>query len=285
MRHDRFTNERFDLAQVAAAELGFDVPGIAVPVSEEASDETLFAQVTNNAFAGRPLLVRAGARIWLMGYSLGLRMPKLCRAGMTVLRSHMRVDAGECLLMAGGVEVSQRIAVFEMLVGSETTLWRMGRRASLLAYALNRGVIIREALESFAVIGELWELRAENKRSAVSAAMNELRAELVKHGRLPAGFRFWFEKEAGARAVYAQAQVGNGNRVRGMTNDECGMRNEEPVECHGVPVRREWARLSGAERKKRLDALWERYAWVPEHGDGETLGRGDGETLRQSEAG
>jgi hypothetical protein len=283
MNTRRFTNEGFDLAQVAAAEMGFDVPGMAVPVSEERSDETLFAQVTNNAFAGRPLLVRAGARIWLMGYSLGLKMPKLDRAGMTLMRSHLRVDAADCLLMAGGVEMGQRIAVFEMLVGGETTLWRMGRRASLLAYALNRGVIIREALESFAVIGELWELRAENKRSAVSAAMNELRAELVKHGRLPPGFRFWFEKEAGARAVYSMVQRGNCNRAGAGQSDDETMRQGD-CECHGVPVRREWARLSGAERKRRLDALWERHAWVPGSGDHETMGQGDFETLSEGRA-
>ncbi len=147
----------------------------------------------------------------------------------------------------------------------------MGRRASLLAYALNRGVIIREALESFEKMGELWGLRARNKRSAVCEAMNVLRAELVRFGRLPEGFRFWFEKEAGARLVYAEVQRGNENRAaHGMRNDECGMRNEEE-EWRGVPVRAEWRGLSTAERKRRLDALWKAHAWLPE-GEGSNDG-------------
>ena len=89
-----------------------------------------------------------------------------------------------------------------MIVLRETTLWRIGRRASLLAYALNRGVIIRDALESFEVIGGLWGLSAENKRSAVCAAMNVLREEMIKTAQLPEGFRFWFEKDHAARIVF-----------------------------------------------------------------------------------
>jgi hypothetical protein len=268
-----FSNSHFDVSASRAAELGFDVPGGVV--SEARSDDTLFAQVTDNAFVGRPALERAGARVWFMGHALGLRMPRLDRAGMTALRRFVRMDALECGLLTGGVELGQRVAVFELLVGSETRLWRMGRRASLLAYALNRGVIIREALECFEKIGEMWGLRARNKRSAVCAAMNELRREMVRFGRLPEGLRFWFEKEAGARAVYAEVQMGNDNRAaHGRTNEEGRMRKEADAECLGVPVRAEWRGLSTAERKRRLDALWAAHAWLP---DGED--RNDGSEL------
>jgi hypothetical protein len=268
-----FSNSHFDVSASRAAELGFDVPGGVV--SEARSEDTLFAQVTDNAFVGRPSLERAGARVWFMGHALGLRMPRLDRAGMTALRRFVRMDALECGLLTGGVELSQRMAVFELLVGSETRLWRMGRRASLLAYALNRGVIIREALESFEKMGELWGLRARNKRSAVCEAMNVLRAELVRFGRLPKGFRFWFEKEAGARLVYAEVQRGNQNRGSGISNLEQGTPNDEgDEEWRGVPVREEWRGLSTAERKRRLDALWKAHAWLP---DGED--RNDGSDL------
>jgi hypothetical protein len=261
-----FANELCDVSASRAVELGFDVPGGVV--SEARSDDTLFAQVTDNAFVGRPALERAGARVWFMGHALGLRMPRLDRAGMMALRRFVRMDALECGLLTGGVELCQRVAVFELLVGSETRLWRMGRRASLLAYALNRGVIIREALECFEKIGELWGLRARNKRSAVCEAMNVLRAELVRFGRLPEGFRFWFEKEAGARLVYAEVQRGNQNRGSGISNLEQGTPNDEgDEEWRGVPVREEWRGLSTAERKRRLDALWKAHAWVPDGED------------------
>jgi hypothetical protein len=258
-----FSNSHFDVSASRAAELGFDVPGGVV--SEARSDDTLFAQVTDNAFVGRPALERAGARVWFMGHALGLRMPRLDRAGMTALRRFVRMDALECGLLTGGVELCQRVAVFELLVGSETRLWRMGRRASLLAYALNRGVIIREALESFEKMGELWGLRARNKRSAVCEAMNVLRAELVRFGRLPEGFRFWFEKKAEARLVYAEVQMGNQNR-HGMEVFREGGKLRENDEDY-IPMKRDWAKLTPEMRKKRLDALWQAHAWVPDGED------------------
>lgn len=234
-----FTNELHDVAAEQAAAMGFDVPHIGELVREEPSEDTLFVQVTNNAFVGGASIEEAGARVWLMGRSLGLSMSllPLTAEDKAVLRRVARQAACWLLLLTGGVTLERRMAVMEMLCGRvmdqpgrESVLWKLGRRVSLLAYALNRGVIIREALESFAVIGEKWELTAKNKRSAVSAAMNALRAEMMRTGHLPQVFRFWFEKSAEARLVYAQVQEGNGNRRGGMTNDEWRMMNEDEPE-------------------------------------------------------
>lgn len=254
------SNEHWDMAAIPAADLGFDVP-MAAAVIDERSDDTLFAQITNNAFYGRPELERAGARVWLMGHALGCRMPRLERVESRNLRKWARLDALECGLMIGGVPFEMRLATMEMIVLRETTLWRIGRRASLVAYALNRGVIIRDALESFEVIGGLWGLSAENKRSAVCAAMNVLRDELIKHGSLPRDFRFWFEKELDARIVYAAAQMGNRNRAAHAEDTETLKRGD--CESLGVPVREGWRELSSTERKRRLDALWRAHAWTP----------------------
>lgn len=264
-------NEFHDVSAARAAEMGFDVAAMTGEqagslfhvMSDERSDDTLFAQITNNAFVGRPDLATAGVRVWLMGNAMGVCMPRLDRAERAVMRKVGRIELGECRLLLGGVTCEQRLAVMELIAGDEKTLWRLGRRASLLAYALNRGVIIREALESFESIGHLWRLRADNKRSAVCEAMNQLRKELVHHGRLAPDFRFWFEKQAGARAVYAEVQKGNRNRAaHGMTNEEGRMTTAE--ECLGVPVREEWRALSAPERKRRLDLLWREHAWTLE---------------------
>lgn len=224
-----FTNELYDIAAGEAAVMGFDVPHVEALVREEVSDDNLFVQITNNAFVGGASIEEAGARVWLMGRSLGLSMRELplTAEDKAMVRRVARTAACWLLLLTGGVPIERRMAVMEMLCGRvmdqpgrESVLWKLGRRVSLLAYALNRGVIIREALESFAVIGEKWELTAKNKRSAVSAAMNAMRAEMMRTGHLPQGFRFWFEKSAEARLVYAQVQEGNGNRRGGARGED-----------------------------------------------------------------
>lgn len=258
-----FTNELHDIAAADAAVMGFDVPHVEVEseseteadlaemVREENSEDTLFVQVTNNAFVGGASIEEAGARVWLMGRSLGLSMGQFSLSGEEkgLVRRTSRTASCWLLLLTGGVPMERRMAVMEMLCGRvmdepgrRSVLWKLGRRVSLLAYALNRGVIIRAVLNSFETIGEKWGLTAENKRSAVSAAMNAVREEMVRTGHLPRDFRFWFEKDAEARLVYAQVQAGNGNRA-GARNDECRMTNDE---------------RRGLSRKQ-LDAMWERY--------------------------
>ena len=98
------------------------------------------------------------------------------------------------------------------------------------------------------------------RSSAVCAAMNVLREEMIKTAQLPKGFRFWFEKELDARMVYAAAQMGNRNRAAHAEDAETLRRGD--CESLGVPVRAEWRHLSAPERKRRLDALWREHAWT-----------------------
>lgn len=147
--------------------------------------------------------------------------------------------------------------VHEFLRGGETEPRLIGRRLSLLAYAFNRGPVIREALPSLESIGRLWQLTAQNKRSAVCAAMQKLRDEIRRGGwmcghRDMRSFKFWFEKSPDAKAVYAAAQRGNRNRGGGADDDD-GEDVREIV--NGIPVKAEWRGLSALELRRRLNAL------------------------------
>lgn len=278
-----FTNELHDVAAVKAAELGFAVPGM---ISEAASEDTLFSQVTNNAWVGGASVSEAGARVWLMGRTLGLSMAALVlsREERRMVREVAASSARWLLILRGGVTLERVMAVFEMLCGrvheqpgNQGVLWKLGRRVSLLAYALNRGVIVREVLESFEVMGEKWGLRAENKRSAVSAAMNGLREEMVRTGHLPEGFRFWFEKCAEARLVYAQAQLGNGNRAGKAEGEALSGGDFEKGRLSRRKLDELWARAEN----RRLEGLCGVRGVTLGGDDFETGRTGDGEDLNE----
>lgn len=244
------SNELHDLAARRAAEMGFAADHARAGV--DAGAESLFEVVLNNAFAGRPPLAESGYRIWIMAARCCVPVPVAAAAD----RRAMRDIATRC---NGGLRVPQATnarAVFELVRGDADSAWLLGRRASLLAYALSRNVIIREALPSFEVIGELWRLRATNKRSAVCAAMNKLREELVRCGQLPRTFRFWFEKSADAKLVYAQAQAGNTNRAGGG-EAEAEMPAVETELFEGVPVKPQWAALTPQQVRRALNRLHE----------------------------
>lgn len=231
-------NDLCDVMAARACEMGFQADHVTTVAADvDDGSDALFVCVTNNAFNGRPSLVESGLRILIMAGRCCVPVPVLDRAERVLLRK-IAVQCNGGLSLPASAEARR---VFELILGAEVTPWRIGRRASLLAYGLNRGVIIREVLPSFESIGLLWELAAENKRSAVSAAMNKLREELVKHGQLPRTFRFWFEKTAEARVSYAVAALGNQNRAGS---------DEEP---------REDTIMRTKEGRKRMDALWQDY--------------------------
>lgn len=242
------SNEHHDVVCQRAVELGFVVDHVARPADEHEAGDALFVCVTNNAFAGRPSIMEAGLRVVIMAARLGLTVLEMGRAERVALR-RVALGCHDGLRVPGSVNAR---AVFELILGQEQTAWRIGRRASLLAYALNRSVIIRGVLESFEVIGGMWGLSATNKRSAVSAAMNKLRAELVQGGQLPRHFRFWFEKTADARAVYEQAQVGNHNRA-GAAESSC----YDLEEVDGLRLKPRFARMNAAQRREVLRAMHE----------------------------
>jgi|GEM_PF-4192054 len=234
------SNEHHDMAARRAAELGYGGTADA-----GATRDALFACITNNAFKGRPSLIESGLRILIMAGRCCVPVPTLERAETMMLRK-IAVQCNGGLSLPPSEDARR---VFELIMGAEVLPWRIGRRASLLAYGLNRSVIIHEVLPSFESIGELWKLKAANKRSAVSAAMNKLREELVKHGQLPSSFRFWFEKSPDARVVYEQAQMGNENRG--------GHNRYEAELLEGLPVKREFAKMKAEERRAVLRRMHE----------------------------
>lgn len=242
------SNEHFDLARRDCG-LSFDALR---PASEEptAGRDSLFVVVTNNALAGRPALEEIGYRTWIMAARCFVPVPVATAAD----KRAMQKIATQC---NGGFAVPRTEdaqAVFELILGVATGARSMGRRVTLLGYALNRSVIVREALPNFEEIGKLWELRAANKRSAVCAGMNKLRAELVRVGKLPPSFRFWFEKSADVRAVYEQCQRGNDNRAHGV--GESAVRYDKHA-AHDVPLKRKFARMSKEAMRHELNRLHE----------------------------
>ncbi len=232
------SNEHHDMVARRAAELGY---GGTADVA--ATRDALFCCVTNNAYKGRPSLIESGLRILIMAGRCCVPVPVISWSETLQLRK-IAVQCNGGLSLPPSEDARR---VFELIMGAEVTPWRIGRRASLLAYALNRGVIIRAALKNFVKIGELWELRAANKRSAVSAAMDKLREELVKHGQLPSTFRFWFEKDEEASAAYEQAQMGNDNRD--------GHNRYEAELIEGIPLKRAFAHMTADARRLELNKL------------------------------
>lgn len=241
------SNEHHDIAALRGqGGLSFDALHQGRRDDEETlAKDSLFAVVTNNAVAGRPPITEMGYRVWIMALRFFVACPPMSAAMVREMqRIAVRCNGGLPLPRAADAE-----AVFELLMLGTQTPWETGRRVTLLAYALNRGVVVREVLPSFESIGLLWQLKAENKRSAVCAAMNKLREELVKHGQLPRSFRFWFEKSPDARVVYEQAQMGNENR---------GGHNRYEVEMlEGLPVKRKFAKMKAQERRAVLRRMHE----------------------------
>ena len=256
-------NEHHDLLRLRESTIGLEALHALAPDEEmmrreeeemdyEAAEvaagrDEVFMTVTTNAFAGRPSLREAGYRVWIMGLRMHARMPVAKARDVR----EMRAVAVRC---NGGLRVrgcARAAVVVEWICGKEWCAERIGRRASLLAYAFNRGPVVRDALPNFATIGGLWELTAANKRSAVSAAMNKLREEMVRTAQVPAGFRFWFEKSPEARVVYAAAQMGNANRSGGggAEGEEMGSQARTPE------MRRRFEVMERRAEERRLERV------------------------------
>lgn len=249
-------NEHCDMAARRAAELGFEPDHLRVHDESPLLHDALFTVVLNNAFDGRPELEEVGLRLCIMAGR--------CFVPVPILTSGERRRLGKIVVACyDGLRVpvsTDARRVFEMIMGTEVEPRRIGRRASLVAYALNRSVVIRKALPSMEVIGELWKLRADNPRAAVSAAMNKLRDEMERVGQLPPSFQFWFEKTPDARAAYAHAQQGNCNRAASEEDedeDHEDDRKEDAEVIDGIPIKPEFAGMRPVQRRARLRALAE----------------------------
>lgn len=261
-------NDRIDMAlrrEVVTAGAGDRPPQV-----------VLLSLLLTTAVRGRPCLEEMGLRVWLMVERLmpGLLWRLSAAERREALAIMGRLGRELVLEVEGCGEVEMR-AVLTMVVGRETTLRRLGRRATLLAYVFERGDVVREALPSMEAIGLLWGLTATNKRSAVSAAIRndirrmEERGELLS--RVVAQNEFWFSKRRATREKCARAQRGNGNRrgsLRGRAakaralaeeaeEEETRLAQELQVRFEGVPVRAEFRAMSPRQLKAHLDALHE----------------------------
>lgn len=217
------------------------------------------------AVRGRPELEEMGARMWVMLHRLcpgllwELRGPAL-RLVRSIPRRGWTPDVPGL-----DAETEDMLRVGEIIKGDSRDLRGLGRRVSLLAYALVRGQPeVSEALCSLESIGHLWGLRAKNKRAAPSAAVMKIQAELDKaelRTRREAKNVLWFQKRRETRAAYAEVQRGNTHRAEGVrVEDEDEAEREaaaglrEVIE--GVPVKAEYRGLTAAQVRARLDALW-----------------------------
>jgi hypothetical protein len=213
--------------------------------------DELMNAITTQCFEGRPSLLEAGMRFCAMASRAGVPVPMNANE-----RREMRAVIAACNGSLWLPRCDEAASVFEFLAGGITKPRYLGRRLSLMAYAFNRGAVILRVFPSMESIGHLWGLSADNKRSAVCAALVKLKKEILrggwmtKHRRLNS-FQFWFEKSEEAKANYAEAQMGNGNRL----SRPCGKSEEVRELIHGIPVKAEFRRLKPHELRSRLDAL------------------------------
>lgn len=231
---------------------------------------TLFCRLLENAVRGKPPVEDMGWRMWLMlerlapGSVWRLKDAEERRAVLRVAR-----EAGGALDLAGvvqevAVEDVQRVAC--LLVAGEDQPRRLGRRVMLLAYAFCReSGPVRAALESFEDMGQHLGLTANNKRSAVSAAMKVLVKSIIESGELRhqdhPRTELWFAKKRETRERCARAQRGNENRRNALAKQEEQGEDSAKAELaevlEGVPVKPEWRGLTASQVRQRLSALHE----------------------------
>lgn len=232
----------------------------------------LLCQVLLACVAGRPSLEVMGLRLWVLCERLCPgSMPRTNKGMRKRLQEALRGAWREMQVSPGDTSLDDCGRLVDVLTGGERDAVRLGRRVTLLGYAFERGPMMRAVLPSFESIGELWGLRARNKRSAVCAAMKSLVRGMVERGQLRCGeahelSELWFAKKRVTRERYAAAQVGNGNRC-GNEESRCTHEEDEPAGVRdmlrreheervcGVPVRREFSGMSPRDLRAHFDRL------------------------------
>jgi len=230
---------------------------------------SLFSQILLACVAGRPSVEVMGLRLWVLAERLSPgRLPRT-KAKMRKQLQAVALEAWQVMqVQRGDTTLEDTDRLLDLLLGAECEPVKLGRRVTLLGYAFERGEMMRAALPSFEVIGELWGLRAANKRSAVCAAMDKLVCGMVERGQLRQGealhlSELWFAKKRAACAAYAAAQMGNHNRA--AKTDEASdemplsrkleLQAEHAERVRGVPVKAEFARMSPLQLKRHLASL------------------------------
>jgi hypothetical protein len=101
----------------------------------------------------------------------------------------------------------------------------VGRRGLLLLYAFQSDKSARPPMAwTLECIGNAIGLKADNKRSAVSAALMTVVLEMVRRmerlSKQRGTLKFWFMKSAECREALSVAMMGKRNRVRAVTKPE-----------------------------------------------------------------
>jgi hypothetical protein len=166
-------------------------------------------------------------------------------------------------LSLGEMDTERALAVFEFVLGRCHAARCMGKRACILAYGICTTAEVRAALPSMESIGELWGLRARNKRSAVSAAaakmLSETQEKTRRRGLHLQEVEMWYSKRAQTREKYRQAAMGNQNRSAPQAEDDVDeqIQAEASEMRQGIPVRAEYAGLRAEVLRAKMNALHE----------------------------
>lgn len=244
----------------APLHFNLDAAVVREPARESGADELLMA-LLGNAVCGAEGIEEMGLRAWVMCARLAA---DACPAPSAAERRQMReaavVCGGRLELPAANPEVMGDVA--RMVVGHCVTAWAIGRRVSLLAYAFCPHDDVLAVLRSFDHIGVLWKLQADNKRSAVCAAMKKLKEDIFR--RRAWRVALWFEKRETTIRKYEAAQIGNTNRRDGEQRSEpadgdddegteaARAREEMAVIVCGVRVKRRFATMTAIQLREHL---------------------------------
>ena len=230
--------------------------------TEAVSAAGFLLRVLGNAVTGRPAVEEMGYRVWIMASRYAPAIcPKSGRADLLQMRRIATLCNGA--LSLGEMDTERALAVFEFVLGRCHAARCMGKRACILAYGICTTAEVRAALPSMESIGELWGLRARNKRSAVSAAaakmLSETQEKTRRRGLHLQEVEMWYSKRAQTREKYRQAQMGNQNRSAPQAEDEVDeqIQAEASEMRQGIPVRAEYAGLRAEVLRAKMNALHE----------------------------
>lgn len=237
---EHFTNDYHDIAQEEAFDLGFDALHGRAPdevVMEMEEEAALPRGMTNEEGRMTNGMERARCLMTLiLAITSGVTTVREIRDRLAVVVAHLAPDLLAEELWHGRKEwqavraamsrceaiewesVSGRLLV-EMLTARGWSEREVGKRALCLVYAFVPDESVRPPIaRSFATMGQAIGLTAENKRSAISAAMQSLVLEMVHRAQRVSGRKgtgeFWFMKRTHCREALSVAMKGKRNRAK-----------------------------------------------------------------------
>jgi len=231
---DHFTNELHDVAQEEAFDLGFDAlhgmsPDEVMMRREEQEEEQeqeqgggrkkaecLMSVIMAVTFeAGSVEVIRDRVAVIAALNAPEMAPARLWRGQVEFARA--RAAMARCPAVAWEPEAGR--IMLALMTRKGWSAREVGLRALCFVYAFQSRKSARPALAaSLDAIGHAVGLKAENKRSAVSAALKRTALELMqrmqRRDRSHAMAELWFMKREGCRAALSKAMKGKRNRLR-----------------------------------------------------------------------